>query len=107
MVGDEVASAAAADIIVLAVKPQVVNAVAKQMDTDLSGKLILSIAAGVTIATLEDLFGQVAIARTMPNTPALLDADRHAVEQECVDVVFEDQPDHRRRHGGKLLDHLA
>ncbi|WP_276718627.1 pyrroline-5-carboxylate reductase [Pseudooceanicola nitratireducens] len=69
---DDLASAAAADIIVLAVKPQVIFAVAKQMDADLSGKLILSIAAGVTIATLEDLFGPVAIARTMPNTPALL-----------------------------------
>lgn len=69
---DDVASASAADIIVLAVKPQVITTVAKQMDADLSGKLILSIAAGVTIATLESLFGSVAIARTMPNTPALL-----------------------------------
>ena len=69
---DDVAHAAIADIIVLAVKPQVIAAVAKQMNADLSGKLILSIAAGVTIATLEGLFGPVAIARTMPNTPALL-----------------------------------
>lgn len=69
---DDVASAAAADIIVLAVKPQVIAAVAEQMEADLSGKLILSIAAGVTVATLEGLFGPVAIARTMPNTPALL-----------------------------------
>lgn len=69
---EDVASAALADIIVLAVKPQVVAAVAGQIETDLSGKLILSIVAGVTIATLEDLFGLVAIARTMPNTPALL-----------------------------------
>ncbi|OIQ42352.1 MAG: pyrroline-5-carboxylate reductase [Roseobacter sp. MedPE-SWde] len=69
---DDVATTAIADIIVLAVKPQVINAVAGQMTTDLSGKLLLSIAAGVTIATLEQLFGSVAIARTMPNTPALL-----------------------------------
>ncbi len=68
----DVADATTADIIVLAVKPQVIAAVAKQMNADLSGKLILSIAAGVTIATLETLFGPVAIARTMPNTPALL-----------------------------------
>ena len=60
---DEVARAAAADIIVLAVKPQVISAVAKQMDADLSDKLILSIAAGVTIASLECFFGPVAIAR--------------------------------------------
>lgn len=69
---DYVACAPAADVILLAVKPQVMAAVAKQMDADLSGKLILSISAGVTIATLEGLFGPVAIARTMPNTPALL-----------------------------------
>lgn len=69
---EDVVMAEIADIIVLAVKPQVITAVAKQMDANLSGKLILSIAAGVTIATLEDLFGPIAIARTMPNTPALL-----------------------------------
>ncbi len=67
----DVADATASDVIVLAVKPQVIAAVAKQMDVDLSDKLILSIAAGVTIASLEGLFGPVAIARTMPNTPAL------------------------------------
>lgn len=33
---------------------------------------VASAAAGVTIASLEDLFGHVAIARTMPKTPALL-----------------------------------
>lgn len=68
----QLAEAAAADIIVLAVKPQVINNVASQISADLSNKLIISIAAGVTVATLEKLFGPVAIARTMPNTPALL-----------------------------------
>lgn len=38
----------------------------------LTGKLLFSIAAGVTTASLEKLFGPVAIARTMPNTPALI-----------------------------------
>ncbi len=68
----DVASAALADIIVLTVKPQIIAAVAKQIDTVLSGKLILIIAAGVSVATLEGRFGRVAIARTMPNTPSLL-----------------------------------
>lgn len=88
---DDVADAAIADIIVLAVKPQVIAAVAKQMEADLSGKLILSIAAGVTIASLEDLFGPVAIARTMPNTPALLGlgatglyVNEHATEAQRI-----------------------
>ncbi|MGR3813463.1 MAG: pyrroline-5-carboxylate reductase [Cognatishimia activa] len=88
---DDVTSAAAADIIVLAVKPQVIAAVAKQMGADLSGKLILSIAAGVTIASLESFFGPVAIARTMPNTPALLGLgatglyfNNHTTEAQCA-----------------------
>lgn len=71
-VSADVSDAAAAEIIVLAVKPQIIADVAEQISADLSGKLIISIAAGVTIATLESLFGPVAIARTMPNTPALL-----------------------------------
>ena len=64
----------AADIIVLAVKPQVVPALAEQIYavTDLNGKLLISIAAGVTISALEALFGDLAIARTMPNTPTLM-----------------------------------
>ncbi len=63
-----------ADTIVLAVKPQIVSEVAKEITSaaDLSGKLLISIAAGITLASLEDLFGELAIARTMPNTPALL-----------------------------------
>lgn len=72
-VSDDVCTACAdADTIVLAVKPQIIPVVAEQIDTDLSDKILISIAAGVTVATLEDLFGPIAIARTMPNTPALL-----------------------------------
>lgn len=61
-----------AETIVLAVKPQVIPSVAQEIGVRLTGKLVISIAAGVQIATLEDLFGPVAIARTMPNMPALL-----------------------------------
>ena len=71
-VSADFSDAAAADIIVLAVKPQFIADVAFQLTVELSGKLIISIAAGVTTATLERLFGPIAIARTMPNTPALL-----------------------------------
>jgi pyrroline-5-carboxylate reductase len=72
VVSDDAATAVrAASTIVLAVKPQIIATVAAQLPS-LEGKLILSIAAGTTIATLEGHFGPVAIARTMPNTPALL-----------------------------------
>lgn len=69
---DTSAACANADTIVLAVKPQITPIVAKQIKTDLSDKLLISLAAGITVATLESLFGPIAIARTMPNIPALL-----------------------------------
>ncbi|MDJ0640263.1 MAG: pyrroline-5-carboxylate reductase [Paracoccaceae bacterium] len=68
---DAKAACREAAIVVLAVKPQIVPAVAEQV-THLSGKLLISIAAGVTVETLEALFGDISIVRTMPNTPALL-----------------------------------
>lgn len=86
----------AADIIVLAVKPQVIPAVATQINAgaDLHGKLLISIAAGVTLATLQNLFGEIAIARTMPNTPALLGlgatglyANRHTTDIQRTEAV--------------------
>ena len=61
-------------VIILAVKPQIVNPVLaryqKLLDKD---HLIISIAAGVTIAQLEKgLGGNRSIIRVMPNTPALV-----------------------------------
>lgn len=63
-----------ADVIILAVKPQTVSTVAKQITskTNLGEKLLISIVAGVTLASLETMFGRMAIVRTMPNTPALI-----------------------------------
>jgi len=69
---DVEAGCAEADTVVLAVKPQVIPQVAEQIAGALEGKLLISIAAGVSIARLEALFGPMAIVRTMPNTPALL-----------------------------------
>ncbi len=63
-----------ADTIILAVKPHIIPLVAKPLTAgcDISEKLLISIAAGVTLATLEDLFGDLACIRAMPNTPALV-----------------------------------
>ncbi len=70
---DALAACDSADIIVLAVKPQVIAAVAAQIPgkVDMSGRMLLSIVAGITLERLELLFGEMAMARTMPNTPAL------------------------------------
>ncbi|MBB6340375.1 pyrroline-5-carboxylate reductase [Pseudomonas fluvialis] len=62
-----------ADVIVLAVKPQVMKAVCLELAPSLSeNQLIVSIAAGISCASLANWLGQRPIVRCMPNTPALL-----------------------------------
>jgi pyrroline-5-carboxylate reductase len=63
-----------ARVIVIAVKPQIVDAVLAQMRPAVTPeKLFVSIAAGVTTARLEAGLGsRVRVLRVMPNTPALL-----------------------------------
>ena len=74
---DNAAAVAGAECVILAVKPQVLHAVAAGLAAPLkdSPALVVSIAAGVRIAQLEHLLGaEHAIVRCMPNTPALLGA---------------------------------
>jgi len=59
-------------IIVLAVKPGIVPLVLQNYRGDLSSKLIISIAAGVTISTIEALAKGARVVRVMPNTPCLV-----------------------------------
>ena len=64
-----------ADIVVLAVKPQVLETVAGELCEAVQQRkpLVISIAAGVRSDTLERwLGGDVALVRSMPNTPAML-----------------------------------
>ncbi|MEE2760840.1 MAG: pyrroline-5-carboxylate reductase [Pseudomonadota bacterium] len=68
---DELADKAAPDIIVFAVKPQVMDEVAPPYARFAPDATFLSIAAGKTIAEFEALLGSgAAIIRVMPNTPA-------------------------------------
>ncbi|MDC0430557.1 pyrroline-5-carboxylate reductase [Candidatus Thioglobus sp.] len=62
------------DVIVLAVKPQMLSSVCQLLKQALnSNTLIISIAAGVRVHDIDHwLGGDCAIVRTMPNTPALL-----------------------------------
>lgn len=71
---DNAEVAAAANTIILAVKPQVMGTVLEGL-TALGGgnPLIVSIAAGVTLATIESGLGDAArVVRVMPNTPCLI-----------------------------------
>lgn len=65
---------AAADVVILAVKPQVMKAVLEPLHAALSSKqpLLISIAAGINLTSLSQWSGCHAIVRCMPNTPALL-----------------------------------
>lgn len=67
--------AAAVEVLVLAVKPQILQAVALEVAATVRNKpcLVVSIAAGVNLRSLAAWLGtEVAIVRCMPNTPALV-----------------------------------
>jgi pyrroline-5-carboxylate reductase len=63
-----------ADAVVLATKPQTLREACAQLAPHINGELIVSIAAGTTIASIAQwLNGKTSrIVRTMPNTPALI-----------------------------------
>ncbi len=72
---DNVAAVKDADIVLLGVKPQILSKVLEQIAPAVtqSKPLILSVAAGFTIDSIEQRLGEGArIVRAMPNTPALV-----------------------------------
>ena len=79
---DNRAAAESADVIVLAIKPQVIKPVAQDLATlvDARQPLVISIAAGIREASLRNWLGQQsAIVRSMPNTPALVQSGATAL----------------------------
>jgi len=69
-----------ADVVVVAVKPGDVPATLETAGAALGeSTLVVSIAAGVTIATIEGLVGDRPVVRAMPNTPALVGAGVSAI----------------------------
>jgi len=80
-----------ADVVILAVKPQILQQVAEDISSNVGKEtLIVSIAAGVTIKTVESFFKKpVSLIRVMPNMPALVGAGmsafslgRHATQKQ-------------------------
>lgn len=76
---DNIAAIKDADIVLFAVKPQVLAGVLKPLQGLLAGKLVISIVAGAEIATLSALLGTDRIVRVMPNTPALVQTGAHGL----------------------------
>jgi pyrroline-5-carboxylate reductase len=65
-------AAHAPDITILAIKPQFIEAVLPALSLP-DGSLVVSLMAGVPLATLSDMLGdKLACIRTMPNTPAAI-----------------------------------
>ena len=62
-----------ADVVVLAVKPQMLDAVLHDIRAEVAERLIVSVVAGVPIARVTGVCGsKAAVIRTMPNTPAMV-----------------------------------
>ncbi len=63
-----------ASVVVLAVKPQIMQSVLNSQAEHLANKLLVSIAAGVSVAQIQswNLQTDARVARCMPNTPALV-----------------------------------
>jgi len=70
-----------ADILVLSVKPQILDKVLREVTEEIAARtLIISVAAGVDTAAIEGLLPAGArVVRSMPNTPALVRAGATAI----------------------------
>ena len=86
----------ACDIIILAVKPQVINAVLEEIRGEVTkDHVVISIAAGIKIGSIQDLGKDVPVIRVMPNTPALIQrgvsavAAGEAVTPEQMNIALE------------------
>jgi pyrroline-5-carboxylate reductase len=88
-----------AEVVILAVKPQSFPEVLKEIGTDLSHKMVISIAAGVTIRAINEQ-APVAkrVVRAMPNTPAVVregmtalafSGECSAKDQQMARTIFE------------------
>lgn len=89
---DGVDAVRSADVVLLAVKPQVIDGVVAHLAGALDGRLVISIAAGISCARLESMLpAGTAVVRVMPNTPALVGAGMALVSggSEATDAQVE------------------
>ena len=71
-ISDNITAAKRSNIIILAVKPQNMAEVLKEIKPYVKNKLIISIAAGVPTLSIEKALGKVRVIRVMPNMPAMV-----------------------------------
>lgn len=86
------------EVVILAVKPQVMESVVKPLRPYIGDKIVVTVAAGIPIAKYQEWLGShIALIRCMPNTPALVgmgvsglfaNANATAVDREIVDRLL-------------------
>lgn len=93
--GTNEAAANFGDAVILAIKPNIYEKALPSLAKALTGKLVISIAAGITIGFVSSLLPNARIVRLMPNTPALVGAGMTAISyaapatKEDADTVEE------------------
>lgn len=76
------------DVILLAVKPQYFEEILKPLSTAFtSDKLVISIAAGITLEQLNNWLPAATVVRVMPNTPSMVQKGVSAI---CSDTILSD-----------------
>ena len=97
VVSDNAEAAAKAEVLVLCVKPQDAAKALKQTGEALKNKLLVSIAAGLSLDTLQKLAPGARVVRAMPNTAAIVGrsatayaaaADTTPKDRELAESVF-------------------
>ena len=77
---DNEAAASASEVLLLAIKPQVFDAVVAGLPKgETTDQVVLSILAGMPLSKLEPAFPQQPVIRAMPNTPATVGAGMTAI----------------------------
>lgn len=82
------------DIVFVALKPQYVISILESVKELCKGKLIVSVAAGVTTSKIQAVLPGEAVIRVMPNTPALIgegvfgvSKGQYATSEQLTDVI--------------------
>lgn len=105
--GDNNAAIALADIVVFAVKPQQLQAVCQEVQSSVQAKqpLVISVAAGIRTTDMNRwLGGNLALVRSMPNTPALIQAGATGLYANAsVSALQKDQAEHIMRAAGVTI----
>jgi pyrroline-5-carboxylate reductase len=104
-VEDNAAAVERADVVVLAIKPQMLPRVGREIAPALTnGKLVISIIAGASTRALGNVLRHHQVARSMPNTPAQL--GRGITVWYATPEVTETQREHARVLLGALGDEM-